>query len=571
MIQGLCGAPRAGWFTQGAGSADRARSGDGRGASSNRACCGFGDPDRDAGWGANVTVDFPCKSRHAVRIAEDRYEDGEVVIDKHGMRVVHRHSALQGGSPPVDDDALSAASTMFSDSLSVSEFSSPSDCHRLPADPCGGLLPKRAQAEHVEAVADWLRTSTPVRRTSAKRAQDSPSPIEDLSKLIQTGARANRPPGKHKALGSASFDAARPGRPKLGNFLEQFKLHNINTMLSKVRRVGRVGRGNSGTVWECYMQDGKQRVPLALKEVPLPEDESKRAMIVREMRMLKETDHPCLVECYGVYFSQNNFQMMMELVDGGSLLDLMKAAPCRIPHEAIGAVAHSVFSALAYLHDECAVVHRDVKPGNILLSLSGEVKLADLGICSLPGEAPSCEWLGTVTYMSPERMVGDEYAYAADVWSAGLVVLEAAMGAYPFMAAQKVGGQMEFWDLLDLIVSGPTPDTLLADAGVGAGPEMTDFVARCMDKLELERPTAAECLQLPFLQSRGKPARGQQRQQVLAEWVRGVRESRLSVAKAASDSAFRACAEEGDGQTSALQDFVASLGGGRFGGLLNML
>lgn len=349
-------------------------------------------------------------------------------------------------------------------------------------------------------------------------------------------------------------------------------------MLSKIRRVGRVGRGSSGTVWEVCLQDGKTKVPLAIKEVPLPEDECKRAMIVKEMRMLKETDHPCIVECYGVFFSKNNFQMVMELVDGGSLLDLTKAAQTRLPHEAIGAVAFSVCSALAFLHDECQVVHRDVKPGNILLSLSGNVKLADLGICTLPGEAPSSEWLGTVKYMSPERLMGEEYSYSSDVWSLGLVVVEAAMGAYPFSTGieEAESKQMEFWDLLDLITSGPSPVCILEGACVGSSGEMKEFVAMCMHKDKVKRSTAGECLGLSFLLASAKqPMRETKRKQALAEWVQASHRAKASMpeepccAARARDKEVRgegASSAQEEGNTSALHDL-----GNAFRGLLSML
>lgn len=340
-------------------------------------------------------------------------------------------------------------------------------------------------------------------------------------------------------------------------------------MLSKVRRVGRVGKGSSGTVWEATFQDGKHRIPLALKEIPLPDDEEKRRMVVHEMRMMRETDHPCIVACHGVYFTNSSFQMVMELVDGGSLLDLMKAGHCRIPHEAIAAVSHSVFSALAYLHDECAVVHRDVKPGNILLSLEGNVKLADLGICTQPGESPSQMWVGTVTYMSPERMVGDKYSYSADVWSAGLVVMEAAMGVYPFMSPALKAGQLEFWDLLDMIVNGSAPDCLLEEAKVGACEGMLELIARSMHKDELQRASAKECLELSFLSGKGKPGREVMRKQILASWVRGVHEAQAAIGRASRADTSRSCSVVES--HSALQDFVSSLGGDRFRGLLNML
>jgi serine/threonine protein kinase len=347
-------------------------------------------------------------------------------------------------------------------------------------------------------------------------------------------------------------------------------------MLSRIRKVSKLGKGSSGTVWEASLNDGRHSFPLALKEVPVTEDEDKLAMVVHEMRMLQATSHKCIVESYGVFYSHSTFQMVMELVNGGSLLDLMKVAQDRIPHDAIAKVAHSLLSALAYLHDDLNVVHRDVKPGNILLSVDGDVKLADLGICTQPHETPSRTWVGTATYMSPERIVGDEYSYPSDVWSAGLVVLEAAMGMYPFMQVAPKPGNLEFWDLMDLMISGPPPSEMILGANIEADARMIELVDKCMHKDDMQRPTAAECLLFPFLTLKAHPEREQQRKQILATWVRGAKAAHIAPVNRSAYSGCgpRACMCESaeqpqpqnqqpsEGPTNALQDFVKSLGVG---------
>eukprot|EP00961_Rhodomonas_salina_P292976 3933375-Rhodomonas_salina.1 len=137
-------------------------------------------------------------------------------------------------------------------------------------------------------------------------------------------------------------------------------------------------------------------------------------------------DHAGVVTCHEVFYSRGSFQMVLEYMDGGSLLDAMRRArdsPARggggLTPGALAVIGRSVASALEMLHEVLEVVHRDVKPGNILLTSQGTVKLADLGICTPPGsvqdaveassgseggcETPATEWIGTVTYMSPER------------------------------------------------------------------------------------------------------------------------------------------------------------------------
>ena len=82
-------------------------------------------------------------------------------------------------------------------------------------------------------------------------------------------------------------------------------------------------------------------------------------------------------------------------------------------------------------------MHRDLKPANILLTSEGEVKLSDFGVSKqLNGtHAMAMTQVGTTSYMAPERLQGDEYSYASDVWSVGVIVLEALRGAHPFQAS----------------------------------------------------------------------------------------------------------------------------------------
>jgi serine/threonine protein kinase len=99
-----------------------------------------------------------------------------------------------------------------------------------------------------------------------------------------------------------------------------------------------------------------------------------------------------------------------------------------------------VLRALEYLHKELHVIHRDIKPSNVLVSENGCVKLTDFGVSGqLASTVGTCaSWLGTVTYMSPERIQGRSYTILSDIWSFGLTIVELALGAYPYTL--KSGG-----------------------------------------------------------------------------------------------------------------------------------
>jgi len=252
-----------------------------------------------------------------------------------------------------------------------------------------------------------------------------------------------------------------------------------------------------------------------VKHLSLDSDEARRSMVVRELVTMHGIDHVNIVTCHNVFYSNNSFHLVMELMDGGSLLDTMKRcytldAAHSMPQAALATIAVDMLRALKFLHMELQVIHRDVKPGNILLSTSGHAKLGDLGIVTRPGEVqvdpradaqaldagfstPAIEWIGTVTYMSPERLSGDCYSFSADLWSLGLVLIEVAIGRYPLSAATR-GGRLEFWDLLDLVKNGSCPSLLLENEG----PEWASLqalAAVCLTKDGSTRPCAGDLLE----------------------------------------------------------------------------
>jgi mitogen-activated protein kinase kinase 2 len=299
----------------------------------------------------------------------------------------------------------------------------------------------------------------------------------------------------------------------------------VDAKLADLRKGKLIGKGNSGAVWQATLQ--QSGTPLAVKQMTLSSDKVRRSMAVRELVTMYGLDHGGIVGCHNVFYSNNAFHLVMELMDGGSLLDAMKRcftldAAHTMPPAALATIAVDVLGALEFLHDELQVIHRDVKPGNILLSTSGQAKLGDLGIATEPGEVQvdprgSCssprtpmqlgctphatEWIGTMTYMSPERLSGDCYSFSADIWSLGLVLVEAALGFYPIAAlasaaapGDKAEAQpLEFWDLHDLVKNGACPSRLLTRCGAEWA-SLQSLAAACLKKDGSKRPCAKDLL-----------------------------------------------------------------------------
>lgn len=124
--------------------------------------------------------------------------------------------------------------------------------------------------------------------------------------------------------------------------------------------------------------------------------------------------------------------LVVEYMDGGSLEDLVQAGGCD-DEAVLASMAAQVLQGLRFLHERHKV-HRDVKPGNLLLNSRGQVKLADFGVARKLGGTSdlSRTFVGTVGYMSPERIQGLRYNAKADIWGFGLSLMACALGRFPY-------------------------------------------------------------------------------------------------------------------------------------------
>eukprot|EP00878_Enallax_costatus_P038063 GHUV01043204.1.p1 GENE.GHUV01043204.1~~GHUV01043204.1.p1 ORF type:complete len:233 (+),score=48.11 GHUV01043204.1:180-878(+) len=181
-----------------------------------------------------------------------------------------------------------------------------------------------------------------------------------------------------------------------------------------------------------------------------------RRQVTTEVKALDGSRHPHIVQYHQSYFANGALTILMEFMDGGSLWDVLQKIRI-VPQQYLPELARQVLSGLSYLHDTARICHRDIKPGNLLLSSSGQLKISDFGVSSqLSNSMSRClSWVGTVTYMSPERIRGDSYSFNTDVWSVGLLLLECATGRYPYppeSGATAAGPpRLGFWELLEYI------------------------------------------------------------------------------------------------------------------------
>jgi mitogen-activated protein kinase kinase len=252
-----------------------------------------------------------------------------------------------------------------------------------------------------------------------------------------------------------------------------------------------LGSGAYGTVQRVLHKP--TNVAMAMKEIRLELDNTKLNAIIMELDILHRAVHPSIVEFYGAFFIESCVYYCMEYMDAGSLDKLYGVG---VPEPVLGRIISFMVKGLKFLKDDLQIIHRDVKPTNILLNQKGDVKLCDFGVSGQLEKSLAKTNIGCQSYMAPERIKGESqnalstYTVSSDVWSLGLATLEIALGQYPYPPETY----SNVFAQLTAIVHGDPPE--LPDTYSEAA---RDWVNRSLIKRPESRATYAQLLSHPFL------------------------------------------------------------------------
>lgn len=245
---------------------------------------------------------------------------------------------------------------------------------------------------------------------------------------------------------------------------------------------------------EVYLaEDTKLERKVALKFLPqrLMADEEARERFKREARSAAALSHPNIVTIHEIGEHEGQVFIAMEYVDGQTLKELISSdrppsTVHRLPISQVIDIAIQIAEGLAAAHAK-GIVHRDIKPQNIILDRNGRVKILDFGLAKLKGASPLSKesfTYGTVHYMSPEQGLGREVDARSDIWSLGVVLYEMLAGTPPFRGEYEQA-------VIYAIINEPTPP--LPDHARRESPGLETVVRRCLAKKRQERfPTAED-------------------------------------------------------------------------------
>ena len=308
--------------------------------------------------------------------------------------------------------------------------------------------------------------AVPERPSQEPNSSASGSMFDKYSEYVDTKA------GTLKFKGKATIH---------GKGIEFSSGSSFNISLDEVEKLEELGKGNYGTVFKVRHSKPQIRRPgtglsgqrgvsskiegseelnqtatttpkpgntpntteivMAVKEIRLELDEAKFAAIIMELDVLHRCVSPFIIDFYGAFFQEGAVYICMEFMDAGSIEKLYGDG---VPENILKKIATSTIMGLKALKDDHEIIHRDVKPTNILMNTKGQVKICDFGVSGNLVASIAKTNIGCQSYMAPERISGGgvaqaganpgggTYSVQSDIWSLGLSIIESALGQYPY-------------------------------------------------------------------------------------------------------------------------------------------
>lgn len=202
----------------------------------------------------------------------------------------------------------------------------------------------------------------------------------------------------------------------------------------------------SPTLWMLRLVPAPCLIDGLLQTMTLDVNEDFHEKKLLELRTLHQSNHRYIVRFHGAFYHEGSLSFVLEFMDCGTFADLVKALGS-VPERPLGKLLFQLLEGLLYLHKSLHIIHRDIKPQNILLNAKGQAKITDFGVSGelANTQAMAKTFVGTVKYMSPNRISGKKHSAKSDIWSLGLVALEGALGYYPYGADDS---KLTFFQLL---------------------------------------------------------------------------------------------------------------------------
>eukprot|EP01088_Endostelium_zonatum_P009787 TRINITY_DN230_c1_g1_i1.p1 TRINITY_DN230_c1_g1~~TRINITY_DN230_c1_g1_i1.p1 ORF type:complete len:409 (-),score=93.73 TRINITY_DN230_c1_g1_i1:80-1306(-) len=298
-----------------------------------------------------------------------------------------------------------------------------------------------------------------------------------------------------EVLGALQTLAAVEEKPSAEAELPAEKNINLNELVSKgdptklFINMVKVGEGAAGEVFLCtYTSTGEQ---VAVKKMPLNAQNVK--LLTSEIHIMKESRHKNIVAYIDSFRVDSQLWVAMEYMGGGCLTEILEQFDyCQMNEKHMAWVCKETLQGLKYIHS-LHRIHRDIKSDNMLISHTGDVKIADFGYAAqlTQKKVKRNTIVGTPYWMAPELIRGQNYDTKVDIWSLGIMVMEMAEGEPPYMEFPPLRA-------LFLITTKGIPDLKSPEKWTR---DFKDFLSKTLEKDPEKRPSASEMLKHPYLKT----------------------------------------------------------------------
>ncbi len=246
-------------------------------------------------------------------------------------------------------------------------------------------------------------------------------------------------------------------------------------LAGRYRIVAPLGAGGGGEVYRAEDTRLGQTVALKFVTQRIADDPRHVERIVAEVRIGRQVAHPNLCRIYDMVKVGKQYFITMEYVDGENLASMLLRVG-RLSEEKALEIAREICAGLAAAHDR-GVVHRDVKPSNVMIDGRGHVRITDYGLSVIPGEVTSDTFAGTPAYMAPEQFEGIEATEQSDIYSLGLVLHEVFTGQRLFSGS-----------LVDIAQTHRLPKRPPSTIARGLSPAIERVILQCIEEVASDRP-----------------------------------------------------------------------------------